>query len=67
MPFLNRMGTVFWICVLVQVTISPIGSRGQRNPKAFMVDRHWFRTNPSFRVGAVAVCALLALVYVIFW
>ncbi|RIV19424.1 sodium transporter [Fibrisoma montanum] len=67
MPFLNRMGTVFWICVVVHVTISLIESRGQRNPKAFAVDRHWFQTNSSFRVGAAAVCALLALVYVIFW
>ncbi|CCH51748.1 Sodium/glucose cotransporter AltName: Full=Na(+)/glucose symporter [Fibrisoma limi BUZ 3] len=67
MPFLNRMGTVFWICVVVHVAISLIESRGQRNPKAFAVDRHWFQTNPSFRVGAAAVCALLALVYVIFW
>jgi SSS family solute:Na+ symporter len=66
-PFLNRMGTVFWICVVVQVTISLIESRGQNSPKAFAVDSQWFKTTPAFRLGALAVCALLTLVYVIFW
>ncbi|GAB3897439.1 sodium/sugar symporter [Spirosoma agri] len=67
MPFLNRMGTVFWICVAVHVTISLIESRGQTNPRAFVVNSNWFKTSSSFRVGAVAICCLLALVYVIFW
>lgn len=67
MPFLNRMGTVFWICVVVQVTISLIESRGKNSPKAFAVDSIWFRTNPAFRMGAIAICSLLALVYIFFW
>lgn len=67
MPFLNRMGTVFWICVAFHVTISLIESRGRTNAKAFLVDSHWFRTNPAFRLGALAVCGLLTLVYVFFW
>ena len=67
MPFLNRMGTVFWICVVVQVSISLLESKGKDNPKAFDVNSLWFRTNTPFRLGALAICALLALVYVIFW
>ncbi len=67
MPFLNRMGTVFWICVVVQVTISLIESRGKNNAKAFAVDSLWFRTNTPFRMGAIAICSLLALVYIFFW
>jgi SSS family solute:Na+ symporter len=66
-PFLNRMGIVFWICVAVHVTISLISSKGQESAKAFAVDSSWFRTNSSFRLGAVAVCALLATVYIFFW
>ena len=67
MPFLNRMGTVFWICVIIQVAISLFESKGKDSPKAFEVDRHWFATSSSFRMGAVAVIALLVTVYVIFW
>ncbi len=67
MPFLNRMGTVFWICVAVQVTISLLESRGKADAKAFAVNSLWFRTKPSFRLGAVAICTMLALVYLIFW
>ncbi len=66
-PFLNRMGIVFWICVAVHVLISLLSSKGAESPKAFTVNSEWFRTNSSFRLGAVAVCALLATVYIFFW
>lgn len=67
MPFLNRMGTVFWVCVVVQVAISLLESRGKDSPNAFAVDSTWFRTNLPFRLGALTVCGLLAVVYVVFW
>ena len=67
MPFLNRMGVVFWICVVIQVSISLLESRGADNPKAFPVDRRWFETSSSFRWGAIGVCLLLTMVYVFFW
>jgi SSS family solute:Na+ symporter len=35
MPFLNRMGVVFWICALVTVVISLIESKGKRPSKSF--------------------------------
>jgi SSS family solute:Na+ symporter len=66
-PFLNRMGIVFWICVAVHVLISLLSAKGAESPKAFTVNSEWFRTNSSFRLGAVAVCALLATVYIFFW
>ncbi|PRY41949.1 SSS family solute:Na+ symporter [Spirosoma oryzae] len=66
-PFLNRMGIVFWICVAVHVLISLLSAKGAESPKAFTVNSEWFRTNSSFRLGAVAVCVLLATVYIFFW
>lgn len=66
-PFLNRMGIVFWICVAVHVLISLLSAKGAESPKAFTVNSDWFRTNSSFRLGAVAVCVLLATVYIFFW
>ncbi|GAB3280029.1 sodium/sugar symporter [Larkinella harenae] len=67
MPFLNRMGVVFWLCTLAHILISLAVSRGKTNPKALFIDRNWFRTNASFRVGAVALCSILAVIYVLFW
>lgn len=67
MPFLNRMGIVFWICSAVLVVISLIESRGTDNAKAFRVEADWFRTHTSFRIGALAICSLIGLIYLIFW
>ncbi|MGA0555684.1 sodium/sugar symporter [Larkinella sp. VNQ87] len=67
MPFLNRMGVVFWICTLAHIGISLAVSHGKNNPKALSIDRNWFRTNSSFRIGAVALCSILAVIYLIFW
>ncbi|WAC13492.1 sodium/sugar symporter [Dyadobacter pollutisoli] len=66
-PFLNRMGIVFWLCTVAHVLISLAVSRGKDNQKALLVQAEWFKTNRVFRVGAAALCGLLALIYVIFW
>ena len=67
MPFLNRMGTVFWICVAFHVAISLLLSKGKDNPKAFLIDSDSFKTNRIFRIGAVAICLILCIIYYIFW
>ena len=67
MPFLNRMGLVFWICVAAHVIISLIQSKGKDNPKAFALKKEWFRVERPFVLGALGVFALFALIYYIFW
>ncbi|OIN59270.1 sodium/sugar symporter [Arsenicibacter rosenii] len=67
MPFLNRMGVVFWICTLVHITISLLTSKGKDSPKAFDVPASSFRTTPGFKAGAFAIIAAIVLIYTIFW
>ncbi|MDJ1499249.1 sodium/sugar symporter [Xanthocytophaga agilis] len=66
-PFLNRMGIVFWICVAVHVTISLIESKGKDNKNALEVNKDWFKTTSSFRLGAAGIFALIILIYTLFW
>lgn len=66
-PFLNRMGLVFWICVVTHVAISLIQAKGKDNPKAFVLKKEWFRVERSFILGALGVFGLFALIYYIFW
>lgn len=66
-PFLNRMGMVFWACVLVQVTISLIESRNKENPKAFLVKSSWFEVKKPFVLGTVAVVGLVLLIFTVFY
>jgi SSS family solute:Na+ symporter len=67
MPFLNRMGLVFWICVVAHVVISLIQSKGKDNTKAFVVEKDWFKVDKAFVWGAAGIFALFALIYYIFW
>ncbi|GAB3974228.1 sodium/sugar symporter [Spirosoma terrae] len=66
-PFLNRMGMVFWACVLVEVTISLIESRNKENPNAFLVKSSWFEVKKPFVLGTVAVVGLVLLIFTVFY
>lgn len=66
-PFLNRMGVVFWICSLIHIIISLIESKGKDQENAFEVKKEWFKVDTTFAVGALAVIAIFAIIYTIFW
>jgi SSS family solute:Na+ symporter len=66
-PFLDRMGFVFVICVVVMYVISMIENRKGLRPNGLEVDKKMFRVSPGFAVGALIICGLLAALYTIFW
>lgn len=66
-PFLDRMGIVFVICVVVMVIISLIELKGRTNPKALEIDRSMFRPDPGFTIGALIVVGILTALYTMFW
>jgi solute:Na+ symporter, SSS family len=66
-PFLDRMGFVFLICVIGMWLISMYENRKGIKPNGLEVDRGMFKMNPSFTVGALIVCGILAALYTIFW
>ncbi len=66
-PFLDRMGFVFLICVLGMYIISKIeGARGVV-PKGLAVDTKMFRVHSGFLVGALIVIMITAALYTIYW
>lgn len=66
-PFLDRMGITFVICVLGMYLISMYeNSKGER-PNGLEVDTSMFKTNPAFTVGAILVVGITAALYTIFW
>ncbi len=62
-PFLDRMGIVFLICVLLMVLLAD----RRDNPKGLEVDASMFRTRPSFTIGALIIVGVLTALYTIFW
>ena len=66
-PFLDRMGFVFVICVAVMVVISLIEtSRGVRT-NGLEVDASMFRPQRSFAIGALVIVTLLTTLYTVYW
>jgi SSS family solute:Na+ symporter len=66
-PFIDRMGFVFLICVIVMYFISIYENRHGVNPKALEIDKGMFKTAPGFTVGAVIVLGLIVALYSIYW
>ncbi len=63
-PFLDRMGWVFLICIVVMFILSYILPDEK---KGLEIDASMFKTSTGFAVGAVIVIAILVFLYTYFW
>jgi SSS family solute:Na+ symporter len=66
-PFIDRMGFVFLICVVGMVVISIYETKKGIKPNGLKVDSSMFKMSPSFMVGSLIVVSILATFYTIFW
>jgi SSS family solute:Na+ symporter len=66
-PFLDRMGFVFILCITGMYIISKIETARGVTPKSLEVDVNMFKTNRGFAIGAIVVCVVLTALYTIFW
>ena len=66
-PFLDRMGFVFLICVALMAVISLTDKSAKDNPKGLEVEASMFRVNTSFAIGAIVILAAITALYTIFW
>ncbi len=66
-PFLDRMGFVFLICILGMWIISTRDNKKGVQPHGLEVDSSMFKMNPAFAVGALIVGGVLTALYTIFW
>ncbi|MFM9839761.1 MAG: sodium/sugar symporter [Cyclobacteriaceae bacterium] len=66
-PFLDRMGFVFVICVAGMVIISLVDHKRGIKSNGLEIDGKMFKMSPSFTAGALIVVGVLAALYTIFW
>ena len=66
-PFIDRMGFVFAICVIVMYIISKIENKRGVIANGLEVDRSMFKLNNSFAVGAIIIAGILVALYSFFW
>ena len=62
-PFLDRMGLVFLICVAVMIALG----LWKPSDKGLEIDASMFRIKGAFAVGAAIVVAVITILYTIFW
>ena len=66
-PFLDRMGIVFVVCMIVMWVISTLEMKGKINPKGLEIDAKMFKVNTGFAVGSLIIIGLLVALYSFFW
>lgn len=66
-PFLDRMGFVFVICVVLMIVISLYDAKKGIKVKGLEVDSKMFKVSNGFAVGAMIICGVLVALYSIFW
>jgi solute:Na+ symporter, SSS family len=66
-PFLDRMGFVFIICIAFMIVISLMTSKEKQPKSTLGVDMAMFKTSPGFAVGAIIVLIVIAILYGYFW
>jgi SSS family solute:Na+ symporter len=66
-PFLDRMGIVFVVCVFTMWIISTIEGRKGPNPKGLEIDSSMFKTSKGFAAGSLIILGIIVALYTIFW
>jgi SSS family solute:Na+ symporter len=66
-PFLDRMGFVFLICIIVMYIISKIDHARGVPVKGLEVDTKMFRVNSGFAAGSLIIVGILVALYTLFW
>jgi SSS family solute:Na+ symporter len=66
-PFLDRMGFVFVICIVGMYIISMIENAKGLITNGLEVDVSMFKTNRSFAIGAIVIAVVLTFLYTVFW
>lgn len=66
-PFLDRMGIVFLLCIIGMWLISIIETRRGIQPKGLEIDSKMFRVDARFTIGALIAIGLLAALYIAYW
>lgn len=66
-PFLDRMGFVFLLCIAGMYIISKYENRKGVKPHSLEIDKTLFKMDTSFIAGSLIVCAILVALFTLFW
>lgn len=66
-PFVDRMGFVFLICVIGMFGISIYETNKGVQTNGLEIDKSMFKVSSGFAVGSIIIIGVLAALYTVFW
>jgi SSS family solute:Na+ symporter len=66
-PFLDRMGFVFLICIFVMFIISMFETKRGVVAKGLEIEKEMFKTSKGFAIGALIIVGILVALYTVYW
>lgn len=66
LPFMDRMGIVFLICLAI-IWVFAVIEGNKQHAKAITISKELFSTGKGFKIGSVIVIILLIILYAIWW
>ncbi len=66
-PFLDRMGLTFVICMIAMIVISLIDASRGKKTNGLDVDASMFKTTNGFAVGSMIIIGILIALYTVFY
>jgi SSS family solute:Na+ symporter len=66
-PFVDRMGFVFIICLIVMYFISVYETKNGEVTNGLEIEKSMFKMSPGFTFGALIIIGILVALYTVFW
>jgi SSS family solute:Na+ symporter len=66
-PFLDRMGLVFAMCIVGMIAISYLGNSRNDQKQSLEIDTRLFKVSNGFAVGTLIVLGILVALYGLLW
>lgn len=67
LPFIDRMGIVFLICLALIVLVSEFDKKHQTPSKAINIEKSLFKTTTGFKIWTLVIIIILVLLYTMWW
>ena len=67
LPFMDRVGLVFILCLITCVLFSLLGGQAKTSDKVTDISEIDFKTTHSFNILALIICLILAQLYYVWW
>lgn len=67
MPFIDRMGIIFLLCLFVIWIFSKVEKHQHDISESFEWDRSLFKTTTGFKIGSAMIVIILIVLYAIWW